>query len=46
MAVDTQPTVVRTEHGLVVAGTRITLYQLMNYLKAGWCRTTSNSYTA
>jgi uncharacterized protein (DUF433 family) len=29
-----QPTVVRTERGLTIAGTRITLYQIMDYLKA------------
>jgi uncharacterized protein (DUF433 family) len=28
-------TVVRTERGLSIAGTRITLYQLMDYIKAG-----------
>ena len=28
--------VARTERGLVVAGTRITLYQIMDYLKADW----------
>jgi uncharacterized protein (DUF433 family) len=30
------PVVVRTERGLTVAGTRITLYLLMDYLKADW----------
>jgi len=30
------PTVVRTERGLTVAGTRITLYDVMDYLTAGW----------
>ncbi|MFP4395198.1 MAG: DUF433 domain-containing protein [Anaerolineales bacterium] len=29
-----QPTVVRTERGLTIAGTRITLYQILDYLKA------------
>ena len=29
-----RPTVVRTERGLTIAGTRITLYQIMDYLKA------------
>lgn len=29
-------TVTRTERGLVVAGTRITLYEIMDYLKADW----------
>jgi len=28
----------RTEKGLVVAGTRITLYQILDYLDAGWTR--------
>ncbi|MCG8348529.1 MAG: DUF433 domain-containing protein [Chloroflexales bacterium] len=32
----TQPTIVRTERGLVIAGTRITLYSIMDYLKADW----------
>jgi uncharacterized protein (DUF433 family) len=27
-------TIVRTERGLVIAGTRITIYQLMDYIKA------------
>lgn len=29
-------TVVRTSRGLSVAGKRITLYDIMDYLKAGW----------
>lgn len=29
-----QPTIVRTERGLTITGTRITLYQIMDYLKA------------
>jgi uncharacterized protein (DUF433 family) len=29
-------TVVRTERGLTIAGTRITLYDVMDYLTAGW----------
>ena len=29
-------TVVRTERGLTVAGTRITLYSILDYLHAGW----------
>ena len=29
-------TIVRTERGLSIAGTRITIYQLMDYLKANW----------
>lgn len=28
--------VVRTERGLTIAGTRITLYSIMDYLKADW----------
>jgi uncharacterized protein (DUF433 family) len=32
----TQPTIVRTERGLSIAGTRITLYQIMDYVTAGW----------
>jgi uncharacterized protein (DUF433 family) len=31
-----QPTVVRTDRGLSIAGTRITLYHVMDYVKAGW----------
>jgi len=30
------PTVVRTSRGLSIVGTRITLYSIMDYLKAGW----------
>lgn len=30
------PTVVRTERGLSIAGTRITLYDVIDYLTAGW----------
>ena len=33
---DTQSTVVHTERGLTVAGTRITLYDIMDYIKADW----------
>ncbi len=31
-----QPTIVRTERGLSIAGTRITLYDVMDYLVADW----------
>jgi uncharacterized protein (DUF433 family) len=31
-----QPTVIRTGRGLTIAGTRITLYQVMDYLKDDW----------
>jgi hypothetical protein len=30
------PTVVRTERGLSVSGTRITLYEVMDYMGSGW----------
>lgn len=33
---DRQPAVVRTERGLTIAGDRITLYDIMDYLKLGW----------
>ena len=36
LACNHQATVVRTERGLSVFGTRITLYQIMDYLKAEW----------
>ena len=29
-----KPTVIRTNRGLTIAGTRITLYQIMDYIKA------------
>ena len=31
-----QPTVIRTGRGLSIAGTRITLYSIMDYLQVGW----------
>ncbi len=31
-----QPTVSRTSRGLSIAGTRITLYSLLDYFRAGW----------
>jgi hypothetical protein len=31
-----QPIVVRTERGLTIAGTRKTLYQVMDYVTEGW----------
>ena len=31
-----QPTVVRTSRGLSIAGRRLTLYSIMDYLRAGW----------
>lgn len=33
---DGQPTVIRTSRGLSVAGTRITLYTILDYLHADW----------
>lgn len=35
---DGQTTVIRTERGLTIAGTRITLYDVLDYLHAGWPR--------
>jgi uncharacterized protein (DUF433 family) len=32
----TNATVIRTERGLTIAGTRITLYDVMDYLRAEW----------
>jgi uncharacterized protein (DUF433 family) len=32
----TQPTVIRTSRGLSIAGTRITLYTIMDYVTAAW----------
>ncbi len=31
-----QPTVIRNSRGLSIAGTRITLYNVMDYIKADW----------
>jgi uncharacterized protein (DUF433 family) len=31
-----RPVVIRTGRGWTIAGTRVTLYQLLDYLKAGW----------
>jgi len=36
LADERQPAVVRTERGLSIAGTRITLYDVMDYLTANW----------
>jgi uncharacterized protein (DUF433 family) len=33
---NSQTTVVRTERGLTISGTRITLYDVMDYVTAGW----------
>jgi uncharacterized protein (DUF433 family) len=30
------PSIIRTSRGLTIAGTRITLYSIMDYLKADW----------
>lgn len=37
-SISAQQTVIRTERGLSVRGTRITLYQIMDYMNAGWPR--------
>lgn len=34
--IESQPVVVRTDRGLSIAGTRITLYDIMDYLTANW----------
>lgn len=31
-----QPAIIRTERGLTVAGTRVTLYDILEYLADGW----------
>ena len=36
ISVNGQPTVVRTSRGLTVAGTRLTLYTILDYLHADW----------
>jgi uncharacterized protein (DUF433 family) len=36
LASDGQATIIRTDRGLVIAGTRITLYDVIDHLKAGW----------
>jgi len=35
---DNQPAITRTERGLTISGTRITLYQLMDYIHANYPR--------
>ena len=35
---DTHALIVRTDRGLTIVGTRITLYDVMDYLVAGWPR--------
>lgn len=36
MSATTSPQVIRTERGLTISGTRITLYDVLGYLHAGW----------
>lgn len=36
MASNGQAAIIRTERGLTIAGTRITIYDVMDHLKAGW----------
>jgi uncharacterized protein (DUF433 family) len=38
VAMTENPTVVRTERGLTIKGTRITLYQIVDYLRANYSR--------
>ena len=33
---ETRPTVIRTERGLSIAGARATVYDVVDYLEAGW----------
>ncbi|MEB3189537.1 MAG: DUF433 domain-containing protein [Snowella sp.] len=35
---DNKPAITRTERGLTISGTRITLYQIMDYIHAGYPR--------
>jgi hypothetical protein len=41
--INAQATIVRTSRGLSIAGTRITLYQVMDYVKAGRYQSLSNT---
>jgi len=36
MTAPEQPAIIRTERGLAIAGTRITIYDVMDHLAAGW----------
>jgi uncharacterized protein (DUF433 family) len=36
LASNGQSAIIRTERGLTIAGTRITLYDVMDYLESGW----------
>lgn len=38
VTLDNQPVIIRTERGLTISGTRITLYQLMDYIHASYPR--------
>ena len=38
LPLDNKPVIARTERGLTIAGTRITLYQLMDYIHANYPR--------
>jgi uncharacterized protein (DUF433 family) len=35
-ASQTEPGIVRTGRGLTIAGTRVTLYDILDYMKADW----------
>jgi uncharacterized protein (DUF433 family) len=36
--IEVEPAIIRTERGLTLAGTRLTVYDIMDYLVAGWER--------
>ena len=36
MTITSKPSIIHTERGLTISGTRITLYDVMDYLTAGW----------
>lgn len=38
LPLENQPIITRTERGLTISGTRITLYQLMDYIQSGYPR--------
>lgn len=42
---DNRPAITRTERGLTIAGTRISLYDVMDFLKAQYPKNSKISYT-
>jgi len=36
MTITSKPSIIHTERGLTISGTRITLYDVMDYLTTGW----------